>query len=330
MVQSTAAKRPPKAISPPHNVVARLVSLSAESDAMKRSISVLTSGVLLAGIVGCQNPAPSMYQTRAWEGVTYVERGKTALKMDIVAPVGMKGPRPAVIMVHGGAWTFGGRQWMRASADFLASMGFVSAAIDYRLTPTGAKYPDQVRDCLAAVKFLRSHAGDYGINPDRIAIGGDSAGGHLSLLVGLTRDTSIYGDDSYPGVSTDVCAIVDIYGPTDMLSLYKTCPWMVRPDIERFIGGTPATAPDKWREASPMTHVRGDAPPVLILHGDGDAIVNYKQAEDLEKAIRAAGGTCQLIRVRGGTHGWCLFFTDNDSLRTLPSLVRFLCDTLER
>lgn len=298
---------------------------------MKRlGLKSLILGGLLTGLVGCQNPAPSMYQTRTWEGVTYVERGKTALKMDIVAPTDMKGLRPAVIMVHGGAWTFGGRHWMRASADFLASMGFVAAAMDYRLTPTGATCPDQVADCLAAIKFLRKNADTYGINPDRIAIGGDSAGGHLALLAGLSTDTSTFKDDSLPGVSTDVCAIVDIYGPTNMLSTYRDAPWITRPDIERYVGGTPTSAPQKWKEASPLSHVRKDAPPVLILHGDGDAIVNYQQAEELDKAIRAAGGTCHLIRVRGGSHGWCLFFTENDSLRTLPSLVRFLCDTLER
>lgn len=297
---------------------------------MKRFVLFLTIAALVAGAAGCQNPAPSMYQSRSWEGVTYVERGKTALKMDIIAPTDMEGPRPAVVMVHGGAWTFGERKWMRASADFLASMGFVAATIDYRLMPTGATYSDQVRDCLAAIKFLRKNAATYGVNPDRIAIGGDSAGGHLALLAGLTKDTSVYQDDSHPGVSTDVCAIVNIYGPTNMLALYQSAPWMIRPDIERFIGGTPAAAPEKWREASPVSHVRADAPPVLILHGDGDAIVSYSQAVELEQAIHKAGGTCRLIRVRGGTHGWCLYFTENDSLRTLPSLVRFLCDTLER
>jgi len=297
---------------------------------MSRSISLLSLGVLLAGVIGCQNPAPSMYQTRKWEGVTYVERGKTPLKMDIVAPVGMEGPRPAVILVHGGAWTFGSRQWMRPSADFIAGMGFVGATIDYRLTPSGAKFQDQVRDCLAAVKFLRKNAAEYGVNPDRIAIGGDSAGGHLALLAGLTKDVSVYEEDSCPGVSSDVCAIIDIYGPTNMMALYHEAPWVLRPDMERFIGGTPASAPEQWKQASPLTHVRADAPPVLILHGDGDAIVNYTQAVELEQAIRKAGGTCRLIRIRGGTHGWCLYFTENDSLRTLPSLVRFLCDTLER
>jgi len=298
---------------------------------MKRfAIKTIAIGGLLVGVVGCQNPAPSMYQTRAWNGVTYVERGKTALKMDIVAPADMDGPRPAVLLVHGGAWTFGGRHWMRASADFLASMGFVAAAMDYRLTPTGATCPDQVADCLAAIKYLRKNAEIYGIRADRIAIGGDSAGGHLALLAGLSTDESIFKDDSHPGVSTDVCAIVDIYGPTNLLSLYRDVPWLARADIERYVGGTPTAAPQKWKDASPLSHVRKDAPPVLILHGDGDAIVSYKQAEELDRAIRAAGGTCRLIRVRGGTHGWCLFFTENDSLRTLPSLVRFLCDTLER
>ena len=282
--------------------------------------------------VGCQRPVARLYDTRAWEGVTYVERAGRPLKMDIVAPktdiAAEHRPRPAVLMVHGGSWAIGERRWMRASANFLAGMGFVSATIDYRLSPDGAKYPDPVCDCLAAVKFLRKNAATYGIDPRRIAIGGDSAGGHLALLVGLTKNPSIYGDDSYPGVSSEVAAIVDIYGPTDMVKLHDQCPFIVRPDLHRFMGGDPQVVPARWKEASPISHIRADAPPVLILHGDDDHVVDYRQAVEFDKALRAAGGQCHLVRVTGAEHGWCLFFEDKDSLRTLPALVRFLSETL--
>lgn len=276
-------------------------------------------------LCACNRPPAGFYETKAVENVDYVTRDGQKLLMDLYQPTNATGPRPAVLLLHGGGWVMGNRTQERDLARFLASMGYVSATAQYRLCNKKIHHSVPVQDALAAVKYLRSHAAEYGIDPERIAIGGESAGGQLSLLVGLVRDPSIFKDDSYPGVSTQVSAVIDIYGPTDLAACYKSGSWIVNWFLDSYLGGPPEKFPDAYKEATPLTHVRKDSPPVLIVHGDRDSMLGYQtHAERLHKAIREAGGQCQLVRVRGAGHGWGLNFTGNDSMRTLPAITQFL------
>lgn len=273
----------------------------------------------------CNRPPAGFYEIKSSENVAYVTRGKQPLYIDVYQPTNVQGPRPAVLLLHGGGWVMGNRTYERDLARFLASMGYVAATAQYRLCNKDVHHPIPVQDALAAVKFLRSHAADYAISPDRIVVGGESAGGHLSLLVGLAPDHSIFKDDSFPGVSSKVSAVIDIYGPTDLVPCYKEGSWVVNWFLDSYLGGSPRKFPDAYAEATPLTYVRSDAPPVLIVHGDQDDMVLYKtHAEKLYKALRDAGAHCQLVRVRGAGHGWGLNFTGNDSMRTLPAITHFL------
>jgi len=273
---------------------------------------------------GCNRPPVGFYETQVHSNVEYVKRGDQSFCMDIVEPVGAASPRPAVLLLHGGGWIVGNRSNEFAMARFLGTLGYTAATASYRLCDDQVHHPAPVQDALAAIKFLRAKGGQYGIDPNRIAIGGESAGGHLALLVGLTKDPRIYQDDSYPGVPSDVSAVIDIYGPTLLGPQYKGATWIVKRFLDSYLGGPPEKFPDRYAEASPLNHVRRDAPPVLILHGDMDNVVDFEQAAMLNKALRDCGGRCELVRVTGAMHGWGLEFTSNDSMRTLPAITQFL------
>ncbi len=275
----------------------------------------------------CHRPPAGFYETKSIENVPYVTRGDQKLCLDIYQPANLKGARPAVLLLHGGGWILGDRTQERDLARFLASMGYIGATAQYRLCNKDLHHPIPVQDALAAVKFLRAHAADYNIDPDRIAIGGESAGGQLALLIGLCGDHSIFKDDSLPGVSSEVAAVIDIYGPTDLAQCYKSGnhSWVVKWFLDSYLGGPPEKFADAYAEATPLTYIRKDAPPVLIVHGDQDDMVVYRQnAEKLYKALREADGRCELVRVHGAGHGWGLAFKSNDSMRTLPAITQFL------
>jgi len=273
---------------------------------------------------GCAKPPLGLYETQSFDNVEFVRRGDKPILMDIFVPLGAPTPRPVVLIFHGGGWAVGDRGYNREMAAFFASMGYTAATADYRLWLDGDIYPAQVQDALAAVKFLRTKAGDYGIDPDRIATCGESAGGHMALLLALAKDHAVFGDDSYPGVRSDVCAVIDIYGPTNMPELYNQGGWMVKKIGEGFLGCLPQDSPEKWAAASPITYVRPDAPPVLIVHGNRDTVVPYSQAELLAEAISKVDGPCEIVRATGSGHGWGLRFSGIESQRTLPVMVDFL------
>lgn len=273
---------------------------------------------------GCAQPPVGFYQTKSFDGVEFVRRNNTPILMDIFVPKGAPTPRPGVLILHGGGWAIGDRGYNRDMARFIASMGYTAATADYRLWPDGGIFPAPVQDSLAAVKFLRKNAADYGIDPDHIAACGESAGGHLALLLALAKDHSVFEDDSYPGVRSDVQAAIDIYGPTQMTDLYNQGGWMIKKIGAGFLGCPPEECPEKWSAASPITYVRADAPPVLILHGELDHVVPYTQADALATAIRNVGGKCMVAKVEGAEHGWGLKFNDVACQRTLPVMIDFL------
>lgn len=288
-----------------------------------RNLQLLTFAVCTIS-VGCAKPPLGLYETQSFDNVEFVRRGEKPILMDIFVPLDAPTPRPAVLIFHGGGWAVGDRGYNREMAAFFASMGYTAATADYRLWLDGDVYPAPVQDALAAVKFLRSKASDYGIDPDRIAACGESAGGHMALLLALAQDHAAFGDDSHPGVRSDVCAAIDIYGPTNMPELYSQGGWMVRKIGEGFLGCLPDDYPDKWAAASPITYVRHDAPPVLIVHGDRDTVVPFSQAELLAEAIRKVDGPCEIVRAKGSGHGWGLRFNGIESQRTLPVMIDFL------
>lgn len=257
--------------------------------------------------------------SRGWSGgylidenITYGSAAKIELKLDLARPEG-NGPFPAIIFIHGGGWYQGDRYAYRKQIEEAARRGYVAVTISYRLmqfdeehretTTASPIFPAQVHDAKAAVRWLRAHAKEYRVDPNRIGVTGESAGGHLSLLVGLSDPShDLEGTGGNAGQPSRVQAVVNIFGPTEMTSCYETSSvaWILR----LFLGGAPEDMPERYRTASPITYISPDDPPVLTLHGDRDTLVPVEQAMRLADAMKAAGAPHELVILTGQGHGF--------------------------
>lgn len=198
-----------------------------------------------------------------------------SLLLDLYEPSGVDEPVPAIIFIHGGGWGGGKKEDLKLYAVHYAEEGYVTATIRYRLSGE-AKFPAQVEDCKQAVRWMRANAADMGVDPDRIAVSGNSAGGHLAMMVGYTDDPP----DAE--VSSRVCAVVDFYGPTDL----TPAEFHQRSEPNGLIGHSYEERPDLWEQASPLHHLTADDPPTLIFHGTIDSLVPVSQADLLATKLK--------------------------------------------
>lgn len=241
------------------------------------------------------------------KGVQYGEADGKPLLLDLAYPTetpGMPAPEkmPAVIDVHGGGWTLGERDIGRGL--MLPLNGFFYASIDYRLSQE-AKFPAQIHDVKAAIRWLRAHADHYNVDPDRIGLRGGSAGGHLISLAGVTGDQpELEGDCGWPGYSTVVQAIAAENPVTDFRVSAQEYPWLHEPGnyVEQLFGKSIADCPDLLQIASPMAYDMRGAPPIMLLHGTDDTDVVFSQSEKFYNALVEAGVPATLVAFEGGDH----------------------------
>ena len=255
--------------------------------------------------------------------ITFAEIGSVPLKLDLYLPAT---PTPAglIIWVHGGAWRAGSR----AAVDLhgLVERGWAIASVDYRLS-TVARFPAQIHDIKAAIRFLRAHAIDYGYPADRFVIAGSSAGAHLAALVGVTSGVAeLEGNEGkFPQESSAVQAIVDLYGASDLTTiLAQSTPHgiaMRGPALDLLLGGQPAAKPELARLASPVFFVDANDPPLLLLHGDRDPQMPINQAHELQGAYENAGLPVTFKVLHGSGHGGPAF-TDDASLALIDTFLR--------
>jgi acetyl esterase/lipase len=235
-------------------------------------------------------------------GQTFAERGGQQLQFDLYRSADRPVPLPLVIMVHGGSWRSGTRTDLIEFAYDVAANGYAAATIDYRLAEDGVVFPAPVSDVLAAVRYFRDNAVTYGIDPQRIAMFGQSAGSHLAMLAGLATDDSVFDPDRPVGESANVKAIVNLFGPTDL----TVDPSTATPDqimrVENLLGKPLDQAVELRREASPILYVRAGGPPVLTIHGDADMLVPVTQARSLVAALNAIGEPSQYMEIPGMDH----------------------------
>ena len=214
-------------------------------------------------------------------------------------------PLPLVVYVHGGGWTMGDRRG-GAGIEFKSAIleaGYAFASINYRLAPD-YPFPAQIKDVKCAIRFFRANAETLGIDPDRIAAMGGSAGGHLVSLLGLTADQNLWEDvGGYQGISSEVTAVVDLFGPTDLRPISDP---RYRGNYEEIFGEAVFSEDAMWA-FSPLAYVRADAPPFLIFHGDADETVMLHHSVDLQAALTDAGVPVELVIVSGGGHSNALF-----------------------
>ncbi len=243
--------------------------------------------------------------------LTYGHAGDVDLKLDLARPKDGDGPFPAIVFIHGGGWVGGSRTSFRPKIELAAKSGYVAVTISYRFaqpdpdTQLGkVPFPAQIQDCKCAIRWVRSVAKTYHVDPERIGVIGASAGGHLSLLVGLADEKAgLEGDGGHAEHSSRVRAVVNIFGPTDLVKAYEEAP-AAQGFLKALCQGTPKDAGKTYKAASPVTYVTKDDPPVLSLHGEKDPLVLAAQAKLLHETMKEAGARHELVILEGQGHGF--------------------------
>lgn len=269
--------------------------------------------------------------------------GFRPLELDVYVPAGANAPVACVVWIHGGGFAMGSRrhpplEWPPGAVfQLLIDAGLAVASIDYRHTAE-APFPAQLHDAKAAVRYLRAYAGKLGIDPQRIGVWGESAGGQLAALVGLVHDrVDLEGAEGVVEGSSAVAVVVDFYGASNLETIgdiSDRMPPHVRAFFEQMGGpppdprhallaGSPLT--DAQAAASPVTYVRADAPPFLIVHGDADFVVPISQSEELTVALEHAATHVEFDRVPAAGH----VFGGVDPLPYLKKAVEFLRRALD-
>ena len=243
---------------------------------------------------------------RAHRDLVYVEGGHERQKLDLFLPAKVDGPVPVIIWVHGGGWQNGSKENCPALRGGYLEKGYAVASLNYRLSQH-AVFPAQIEDCKAAVRWLRAHAKEYGLDGSRFGAWGSSAGGHLVALLGTSGEVKAFDVGAHLDQSSRVQAVCDYFGPTDFIALAKSRdarrPATSLSPESQLIGGFVLDHPDKVERADPITYVSADDPPFLIVHGDADLVVPYAQSELLFAAMKKTGLGVRFHTIRGAAHG---------------------------
>lgn len=255
----------------------------------------LTRGlcVLVAYLFLFMSSALNATLTGALKNVEYSRPAGTPLFLDGYIPNG-PGPFPAVIIVHGGGWVRGDRRTEVAPLfPPLTEAGVAWFSIDYRLSNDFTQFGLAIDDVKNAIRFVKAHAAEYRIDPARLALVGESAGGQLAAMAALD-----------PSPDLRVKAVVGLYAPMDLVSLAKNSQ-LVPAQLRTALIGTPFESLILARlgQLSPLTNVRPGAPAFLLIHGTADSLVPYSQSVQMCDRLHRAGASCELYPVQGGGHG---------------------------
>lgn len=236
--------------------------------------------------------------TKVTRDIEYIKGGGNAQSLDLFLPAKTDKPLPLVIWIHGGGWIHGDKAQSPALA--LLRFGYAVASLNYRLSDV-AKFPAQINDCKAAVRWLRAHAKENNIDPDAIGAWGASAGGHLVAMLGVASDAKdLEGDGGNADVSSKVAAVCDFFGPTDLTKARSETGQSV---VALLLGGPLSEKLDLAKQASPINYVTKDDAPFLIMQGDVDPLVTPDHSKLLYAALKKAGVEATLEMVPDTGHG---------------------------
>ena len=256
-----------------------------------------------------KGPPMDLAGIKAMRDLEYAKVDGTALLLDLFVPEKADAPLPLIVWIHGGAWLGGDKAGCPAMGQL--KRGYAVASINYRLSQE-AIFPAQIHDCKAAIRWLRAHAKEYNIDPQRIGVWGSSAGGHLVALVGTSGNVKeLEGAEGNLDQSSRVQAVCDWFGPTDFLQMAAhMLPEAKMPHDtadspeSKLVGGPIQENKEKVAKANPITYVSKDDPPFLIMHGDKDILVPIHQSQLLTEALKKAGVEVTFKTIEGAGHGF--------------------------
>jgi len=267
---------------------------------------LITALMSLVGQAGfAQLSAPATWATHATNeyqaiaNVTYLVASNSEQKLDVYKRRDATGPQPTLIFIHGGGWVQGTKEQSLMSLMPWFEMGWNVVNVEYRLGRV-ALAPAAVEDCLCALRYVATQAKTYDIDPTRLVVMGESAGGHLALTTGMIPESAGL-DRQCPGAPLPkVAAIIDWYGIADVVDLLDG------PNRKTYAVAWLGSLPNREeiaRRVSPLSYVRTGLPPVLAIHGDADPTVPYQHSIRLTEVLSKAGVPNQLVTIPGGKHG---------------------------
>ena len=292
---------------------------------LKRTFSAL---ILAALVVLPSGVLAQLDDTQAWAShlsnqyqvlpnVTYLTASNRDNKVDLYLPRGTDSPAPVLVYIHGGGWVGGSKESSVLRLIPWMEMGWAVVNVQYRLGEVSLA-PAAVEDCLCALRWIIRNASNYNIDPERIVVTGNSAGGHLALTTGMVP-ASAGLDRQCPGSETlSVAAIINWYGITDVGDLLDG------PNTKSYAVEWMGSIPNRFEIAervSPLTYVRSGLPPILTIHGDADPTVPYQHGVQLHEELSKVGVSNQLHTVPGGRHGG---FNRTETIAIFETIQEFL------
>ncbi len=238
--------------------------------------------------------APVQDRVTTREGVVFGTGGGRELRCDIYEPPASVKNGIGVLLIHGGGWSSGDRSQLKGYGVLLGRRGYTCIASEYRLTGE-ALWPAQIEDVKCAVRYVRANASSLGIDPDRLVISGNSAGGHLSLMAGGTGAPEFEGTGGNEGVSSSVSAVISFYPPTGL----DKRSWGGMPSL---FG--PGAAVETMKGASPLEYASASFPPTLLIQGNADDVVPATEATAMYDALHAAGVPVELHMFANQPHAF--------------------------
>ena len=271
---------------------------------MKASLSLLAaiSAALMPVAAALADPVkPAAPPLKILKDIVYKTINGKDLKLDLYFPANATGPFPLILMVHGGGWTADSKADSAGHATMVAEHGYASAAIDYRLKQE-APMPAQIEDVTSAVRWLRAHAAEYHLDPDRFGAMGHSAGGHLVSLLGTSGDEPKFNQGDNAKFSGRVNVVVDLAGPDDLVWMFEHAKGLSPDAPIQLLGGSLNQKRDLAILCSPIDHVTPHTPPFLIISGLKDDKVGIEVPKRMYDTLQKAGVKSEIILLPGVTH----------------------------
>jgi len=286
--------------------------LSAPKGYMNETFLKISYGLGILDLIETEPEIPE--EILEIKDIEYKNIDSISLQLDIYKLKNLTEPAPVMIFIHGGAWRTGKRSdYLPYLIDY-AKKGFVTATVSYRLVKQAA-FPAAVQDINCAVKWIKSHAGEYGINPEKVVLIGGSAGAHLAMMIGYGGNEDLFHQDCTLENDNKVNIVIDLYGPADLTTPYAISTYQT----QDFLNTSYEEDPDIYKMASPKTFITSDDPPTLIFQGTIDSLVPVSQSDSLDVWLEKAGIPHEYHRLKGWPHTmdlsvkvneYCQFYID--------------------